>query len=63
VSDIPNIADPEVEPSDEQLIELSARAFSSVRAERERVNQELRSRVAAARAAALASLAARTSGG
>jgi len=51
-----NLADPEFEPTDAQLIELSTRAFSGVRRAREEALAELRAKIAAARAEVLRSL-------
>ena len=51
-----NLADPEFEPTDAQLIELSTRAFSGVRKEREEALADLRAKIAAARAEVLQSL-------
>jgi hypothetical protein len=63
VSDVINLADPEFEPTDAQLIGLSTRAFAGVRQAHERQLAELRAQVAAARTAALAALAARLANG
>lgn len=52
----PNLADPAFEPTDEQLTELSARAFAHVAAEHERVLRELRTQIADARAKVLRDL-------
>ena len=63
MSDVINLADPEFEPTDAQLIGLSTRAFAGVREAHERQLAELRAQVAAARTAALAALAARLANG
>ena len=63
MSDVINLADPEFEPTDAQLIGLSTRAFAGVRQAHERQLAELRAQVAAARTAALAALAARLANG
>lgn len=54
-----NLADPEFEPTDEQLTALSARAFAGVRAEHDVVLQKLRAQIAAAREKGLCALAER----
>jgi hypothetical protein len=54
-----NLADPDFEPTDAQLVGLSTRAFAGVREQHERQLCELRASVERARAAALAALAAR----
>lgn len=54
VMDAPgNLADPDFEPSDEDLIGLSRRAFANVRSEHERALEKLRAEIARARAEAL----------
>jgi hypothetical protein len=63
VSDTINLADPDFEPTDEQLIGLSTRAFAGLREAHERQLEELRARIATARAAALVALAARLANG
>jgi hypothetical protein len=57
-----NLADPEFEPTDAELTELSIRAFAGIRAEHERALQELRLRIAAARRDVLRDLAERSAG-
>ncbi len=42
-----NLADPDFEPSDEQLIELSRRAFGDVKARHEAALARLRAEIAA----------------
>lgn len=54
-----NLADPEFEPSDEQLRDLSTRAFAGVREAHELALQKLRTDITAARGDALRSLDAR----
>jgi hypothetical protein len=44
-----NLADPDCEPTDEQLGELMSRAFASVREQRERAMEKLRARIGSAR--------------
>lgn len=63
MSDVINLADPDFEPTDAQLIGLSTRAFAGVRAAHERQLRELRAKVEAARIAALAALAVRLANG
>ena len=63
MGDVINLADPEFEPTDAQLIGLSTRAFAGVREEHERQLRQLRSTVEAARAVALSALAARLANG
>lgn len=48
-----NLADPDVEPTDADLRELSRRAFSGVRATREAALERLRAQIAEAREQAL----------
>ena len=48
-----DLSDPSFEPSDEQLTELSKRAFAEVARGQERAQRELRARIAAARQKAL----------
>jgi hypothetical protein len=55
-----NLADPDFEPTDAQLNELSARAFADVRAAHDRVLAKLRSDIAAARKEALEAFERRT---
>lgn len=50
----PNFADPEYEPSDQELAELMHEAFSGIREAREQSIQEMRARIAAAQALARA---------
>jgi hypothetical protein len=45
-----NLADPDFEPSDEDLIGLSQRAFAGVREQHERVLEKLRAEIELARA-------------
>jgi hypothetical protein len=54
-----NLADPELEPTDAQLRELSSRAFAHVREAHERSLRDLRAEIERARAGALAALRAR----
>jgi hypothetical protein len=54
-----NLADPDFEPTDEQLIGLSTRAFAGVRAAHEAAMRRLRAQIAAAREEAMDGLAAR----
>jgi hypothetical protein len=63
VSDIINLADPDFEPTDAQLIGLSSRAFAGIREAHDRQLGELRARVEAARVAARIALAARLANG
>ncbi|MBX3192682.1 MAG: hypothetical protein KF819_37200 [Labilithrix sp.] len=58
-----NLADPDFEPSDEQLIGLSARAFAGVREAHRQSQRELREKIAKARADALAALESRLAQG
>jgi hypothetical protein len=51
-----NLADPAFEPTDEQLIGLSARAFAGVAAAHERAMTTLRAQIASASAEALQAL-------
>jgi hypothetical protein len=51
-----NLADPSFEPTDEQLRELSAKAFANVRAAKEQALRDLRERIAAERKRLLAKL-------
>ncbi len=51
-----NLADPEFEPTDAQLIELSVRAFAGVRSARENAFQKLRAEIAVARESVLREL-------
>jgi hypothetical protein len=53
VSDVKNLADPAFEPTDEDLIGLSKRAFAHVRKTHEESLRRLRAEIAAAREAAL----------
>lgn len=41
-----NLADPDFEPSDEQLLELTMRAFAHIREENVASNQEMQDRIA-----------------
>lgn len=45
----PNLADPDFEPTDEQLAELMRRAFSGVPAQLEESRRKLREQIAVAR--------------
>ncbi len=63
MGDVINLADPEFEPTDAQLVGLSTRAFAGVREEHERQLRQLRSTVEAARVVALSALAARLANG
>lgn len=63
MSDRIDLADPDFEPSDAQLIGLSTRAFAGVRETREQSQRDLRAKVEKARAAALAALEARLANG
>lgn len=56
-----NLADPTFEPTDEQLIGLSVRAFAGVRAAHERAMEKLRTDIDAAREEALRAFEARAS--
>lgn len=51
-----NLADPDFEPSDTELVELSTRAFAEVREAHARSLAKLRAEIAAARVKALAAL-------
>lgn len=46
----PNLADPEVEPSDEELSGLMARAFANVKSDHEAALERLRGEINALRA-------------
>ena len=59
MGDAINLADPEFEPTDAQLVGLSTRAFAGVRAQHEDQLRQLRSQVEAARVVAPSALAAR----
>lgn len=48
-----NLADPDFEPTDEDLIGLSQRAFAHVRKEHEELRVKLRADIAAAREVAM----------
>ena len=54
-----NLADPDVEPTDAQLIGLSTRAFAGVARAREMALQRIRAEIAAARVSVLDDLAKR----
>jgi hypothetical protein len=56
-----NLSDPDFEPTDEQLIGLSARAFAGVRAAHQRALAKLREEIAEARDASLKALDERLS--
>jgi hypothetical protein len=45
MSEVVNLADPEFEPTDEQLIQLSVRAFAGVRAAHEAAMMKLRAEI------------------
>jgi len=62
VSDLKNLADPSFEPTDEDLIGLSKRAFAHVREAQEDSLRKLRADIAVARKAALERLHRRKSG-
>ncbi|NJK44770.1 MAG: hypothetical protein HC933_11215 [Pleurocapsa sp. SU_196_0] len=51
-----NLADPEFEPTDEQLVRLSKQAFSGIKAATEEHRKQLRARIAMARAEAFRQL-------
>ncbi|MBK6691481.1 MAG: hypothetical protein IPG50_04660 [Myxococcales bacterium] len=53
-----NLSDPDFEPTDEQLVGLSTRAFAHVKASRDAARVRTRDAIAVARAAALARLVA-----
>ena len=55
-----NLADPAFEPTDEQLIGLSKRAFAGVPAAHERAMARLRAQIADASAQAMRELSQRT---
>jgi len=63
VSDVKNLADREFEPTDEDLIGLSRRAFAHVRQAHQDSLHKLRADIAAAREAALERLRQRRRGG
>jgi hypothetical protein len=46
MGDVINLADPDFEPTDEQLIELSKRAFADVKARHEAALAKLRAEIA-----------------
>lgn len=50
----PNLSDPDYEPSDEELIQLSREAFAGVAEANARALEEMRVRIAVLRRAALA---------
>ena len=52
----PNLANPEVEPTDEELIGLAARAFAGVRQAREAALRKLRAEIEVHRQRVLADL-------
>ena len=54
-----NLADPDVEPTDEQLQDLAARAFAGVKAANELALQKLRAQIASEREKVLRDLDAR----
>ena len=56
MSGAPNLADPSVEPTDEELTGLSHRAFADARAERAGMLERLRAEIAAERIRVLARL-------
>jgi hypothetical protein len=62
VSDVKNLADPAFEPTDEDLIGLSKRAFAHVREAQADSLRKLRADIAAARQAALERLRRRKPG-
>ena len=53
MSDRVDLADPDFEPTDEQLQELSRRAFSDVKARHEAAMERMRAQIAEASAATL----------
>lgn len=55
----PNFADPDYEPSDEDLVRLSSEAFAGLGAEAETRTRKLRADIRAARERALAAFHAR----
>jgi hypothetical protein len=59
MSDAINLADPDFEPTDEQLIGLSVRAFAGVRAAHEAAMARLRAEIAVAREETLRAFAGR----
>jgi hypothetical protein len=59
MADSVNLADPDVEPTDEQLAELMKRAFADVRAKHEAALSRLHAEIAVARTEVLARLEAR----
>jgi hypothetical protein len=54
-----NLADPNFEPTDEQLMQLSREAFAGIQKTTEENNQQLRTRIAHARAEAFKRFQAR----
>jgi len=60
VDDAINLADPDFEPTDEQLIGLSKRAFADVTANHEAALAKLRAEIAVARVQVLKNVAAYT---
>ena len=63
MTELINLADPEFEPSDEQLIGLSVRAFAHVREANERLLRDLRANIEKARTESLAALEVRLTRG
>jgi 4'-phosphopantetheinyl transferase EntD len=59
MSDRIDLADPDFEPTDEQLQELSHRAFAGIKQARAESRAKLRAEIAAARVVARTALAAR----
>jgi len=49
MSPVPNLADPDVEPTDEELEGLMKRAFAEVRAQNAAVQERIRAEIAAER--------------
>ena len=60
---VANLADPDVEPTDEQLIGLSTRAFEGVRRSQEAALERLHGQIDAERAIVLRELAKRRARG
>jgi hypothetical protein len=60
VSSVPNLADPSVEPTDEELIGLSHRAFADALAARAGLMDRVREQIAEERVRVLARLVAST---
>ena len=56
---VPDLADPDVEPTDAELLGLATRAFAGIRAAQEQTHQRIRAEIAAERERSLARLDAR----